>query len=156
MSDRARDLLRRAAERAATEPSLLASLLRAYRELQGMDEEQLASELECNVADLSRLGLCRRPDPGSARFRADVQRIAAHVGVSPVALARVVRTVSAAGALRSEGQRAEAGQLLAARDREAEPEGSSPGDGPPAASGATPEEGPSTSNPRPAAEGEEA
>jgi hypothetical protein len=107
------DLLRKAAQRASRRPHFLAAVLRAYQELQGMDEKQLADELDCRPADLPRLGLCRRPTSEPGAFRQDVERIAASCGVSALALARLVRTVDAAQALGPS-------PFLAARDHEPE------------------------------------
>lgn len=122
-----RDLLRYAAERAVSKPFYLASVLRAYQELHGMDDEQLGRQLGCDPSDLPRLGLCRRPDPAPSRFRADVEQVAEHFGLSAIALAGIVREVDATRQLRAGAGLDDAGPLLAARDRERDREsGSAP------------------------------
>jgi len=110
--------MRAAADRAAGRPFFLASVLREYQDLRGMDDEQLANELGCELDDLPRLALCRRPEREAGRFRADVERIAERFGVVPIVLARVVREVDAARQLRRDPSSSNVGDLLAARDRD--------------------------------------
>jgi hypothetical protein len=123
-ADRPDDLLRRAARRVVPDPFFMAGALDAYRALEGLDEPALAQRLGCPPDALVHLALCRRPDPTTPRFRADVERIAAHVGANPLALVRLLRAVSASDALR--GVIAETtssyGLLAAARDHEHEEE----------------------------------
>lgn len=90
-----------------------------------MDDDQLARELGCDPSDLPRLGLCRRPDPTPGKFGPDVERVAAHFGLSSVALARVIREVDVTQRFRSGAPLHGAGSLLAARDRESEEESTS-------------------------------
>jgi hypothetical protein len=113
----------RAARRMEGDVFYMASALAAYRAIEGLDDESLAARLSCDVDDLPSLALCRRPDPTSPRFQAEVQRIADYAGVQPLALVRLLRAVNTGNALR--GQRTSLpdnrGLLAAARDHE-EPE----------------------------------
>lgn len=109
--------LKRLADLASTRPSLMSSLMLLYREQEAMDDEQLARFLECDVAALPRLALCRRPRQ-APDFRGDIEAIAAHTGADSARLARMVRQAAAAEALGSAPGRANTSSLLmAARDR---------------------------------------
>ena len=123
MSECERALLRYAARRAADRPFFLASVLREYQELHGMDDDALARELNCTPVDLPRLGLCRcpgidTPGPNPAAYRADIDRIAARFGLAPISLARIIREVDTVRKLRATDAPRDAGRFLAARDRE--------------------------------------
>jgi hypothetical protein len=111
-------LLAKAAGRATERRFFLASALAAYQELHGMDDNALAAYLGCPPDRLSRLALCRRPDPGSTGFRNDTQRVAAYAGANPLRLGTLLRAVESAEALRGDGDAS--GALLAARDAEPE------------------------------------
>jgi hypothetical protein len=121
--------LTRLARLAHKRPDLLASLIAAYQEQEGLDDTGLATFLDCPPGMLPRLALCRRPRQ-APHFRQDVERIASYVQASPIKLARLIRAAESREAL---GQLSGAGPslLLAARDRE-EREGSQ--DEPPDAS----------------------
>jgi hypothetical protein len=83
-----------------------------------MDDDTLARFLGCSTEELPRLGLCRRPNPGSPDFRAAVEQIARFSGVTPFPLARLLRDVEAVEALRGAQPRVGSeGTFLAARDR---------------------------------------
>ncbi|MFN8557421.1 MAG: hypothetical protein U0531_08745 [Dehalococcoidia bacterium] len=110
-------LHRMAARRAEADDFFVGAALAAYRDLEELDDDGLMRALGCDRAGLTRLALCRRPDPASPRFMADVERIAAHAGALPIALVRLLRAVEAHAAL-SGGART--GFLAAARDREDE------------------------------------
>ena len=119
-----RDLLHYATQRAEPRRFFVASALAAYRELHGMNETDLATLLDCAPAALPRLALCRLPDPSTAQFRLDVERIAAYSGVNSLRLANLLRDVDATTALRrltqGQMQTPDQGFLLAARDRSQE------------------------------------
>jgi hypothetical protein len=115
MSERALD---RAAERASQSPFFLGFALARYARIEGLrDDAELARRLACHPATLSRLRLCRRPDGGSARFAADVLRIAQRFGLDPARLAELLRQVDALDALRAVEDTA-GSWLAAARDRD--------------------------------------
>ncbi len=113
------DLLFRAAERGANHSFFLAATLRAYADLEALDDDGLAARLGCHRGDLPALALCRRPETGDA-FAMDVQRIAGRFGVDAARLAEIVRLVDALGALgKGAAERSSEARLLAAaRDRE--------------------------------------
>jgi len=112
-------LLRSAALRATHNPFFLGSALAAYQSEHRLDDRALAHHLFCPVSRLSRLALCRRPDPASPSFRQDVEQIAAYARAQPLRLGALLREVDAALALR--GARDSGTALLAARD--ADPDG---------------------------------
>ena len=93
------DLLRRAAERAARSPVMLASALLPYARAEGLDDAALAARIGCPPERLAELLWCRRPAPN--RFRADVERIAAHFQLNAGELAAAIRMADAIEALRS-------------------------------------------------------
>ena len=106
-------VLARAAARAEGDPFFLAAALAAYRADAELDNAALAAELGCAESALPRLSLCRWPRGDSPMFREDVNRIAAYTGVNAARLARLLRAVDAASALRA----APPAPLLAAQDR---------------------------------------
>jgi len=112
-------LLRAAANRARGRAGFLGYDLAAYQELTGHDPLQ---RLEIDQRRLDRLALCRTPRRG-ARFGHDVLAISAHVEVSPVSLARVLRLADVFAELQDFGRSADehadqspAAVLAAARD----------------------------------------
>ena len=117
-----RDILQWAAKRAAEEPQLLGYELREYREVNAATEDDLAIALECPRDALVCLALCRRPNPNTPSFRADVDQIALHCGVNAQKLAVLLREVDSLRTIRqvpvpphlAAGQ---SGLLAAARDR---------------------------------------
>jgi hypothetical protein len=115
-------LLAWAARRAQGRDSFIASDLAAYQEHHRLDEAQLAAWLDCATQALADLALCRRPSADAPSFRADVERIAVHVGVRAERLARLLRETGAIAALRTApadpSAPAEHGFLMAARDRQ--------------------------------------
>jgi hypothetical protein len=113
-----RALLARAGLRAAGRPFFLASALAGFQAVRHMTDDQLATFLGCAPEALAELGLCRRPDPAESTFRADVERVAAHVGAASQQLARLLREVDSVAALRrAPSAPIDRGALLAARDR---------------------------------------
>ena len=111
-----RDLLAQAAERASSDPFFLGYALRAYRQAQEMDVEELSGWLGCPPGDLPRLALCRCPAPD--RFQDDLQRLSHRFGLRTDRLAALLRQVEFLEALRLQPQPTSTGLLLAARDSE--------------------------------------
>ncbi len=109
--------LARLASLATSRPSLMSSLMKLYREREGMDDEQLAAFLECDPGALPRLALCRRPRQ-APDFRGDIEAIAAHTGADPSRLARMVRAAEVQEALGGEGGAGGPSILMAARDHD--------------------------------------
>jgi hypothetical protein len=95
--------------------------MQLYREREGMDDEDLAAFLECDIEALPRLALCRRPRQAPG-FRGDIEAIAAHTGANATRLAQLVRAaeaVEALGAREGKGYRAgPTSMLMAARDHD--------------------------------------
>jgi ribosomal protein L12E/L44/L45/RPP1/RPP2 len=124
------ELLAWAASRAAKWPHLLSSVIERYRRAHGLSDEQLCDMLGCDLDTLNRVRLCARPDPDSAAFAIDIQRIAGRFGVNVGVLTAIVREVDVVEALKQAGQVAapfaSSGMpemLKAARDREQDDEG---------------------------------
>jgi hypothetical protein len=114
-------LLQHAAKKVAQNRFFLAGYLNEFKIIRGITEEELAQFLGCSPGLLPKLALCRRPDPVSPRFRADVERIAVAFDIRPEHLARLMREVDALTALkdtRPKKQEVPDGLLAAARDDE--------------------------------------
>jgi hypothetical protein len=114
-------LLRYAAKRIAHNRFFLARYLNEFRASRGITEGELARFLGCSPVLLPKLALCRRPDPDSPGFRADVERIAAAFDMPPGHLVRLIREVDALEALKDTGTKKQGvpdGLLAAARDDE--------------------------------------
>lgn len=109
--------LTRLASLATSRLSLMSSLMKLYREREGMDDEQLAAFLECDPGALPRLALCRRPRQ-APDFRGDIEAIAAHTGANPGRLAKMVRAAEVQEALSGGGTAGGPSMLMAARDHE--------------------------------------
>jgi hypothetical protein len=126
--------LDRLARRVAGDPFFLAFALAGYARSEQLDDPALAAKLDCAVATLTHLRLCRIPRPQAPFFWQDVERIATHFAVSPDVLAEVVRHGQSLMHLQSPGsnrQDESAGFLMAARDNADDatpdpPEGESP------------------------------
>ena len=67
---------------------LLAPLLRAYLTREHLTAQELATRLGCPLSVLPRLWLCEQPR--AAQFEADVERIAASLGLGVEPLARLI------------------------------------------------------------------
>ncbi len=106
--------LDRLARLARERPHLLAGPLQLYKEQEGLDNEQIAALLGCELEALPRLALCERPRP-APHFREDVERIAAYIHADMLQLARVIRAAETREAL-SSGPATARPTLLAARD----------------------------------------
>lgn len=117
MCDRSRDLIARAAARAADRPFYLASAIAAFRELHGMDDPDLARFLACSTDTLARLRLCRLPDVESPQFQSDVRQIAQRFAIDPQSLLELLREVSSIKTMRGSPQATSKGFLMAARDK---------------------------------------
>lgn len=96
--------------------NLLAGLLTLYKEQEGLDDEQLAQRLGCEIEAIARLALCERPRSGP-HFREDVQRIATYIHADMLQLAMLIRALEAREAF-SHQSSATSPTLLAARDHE--------------------------------------
>lgn len=97
-------------------PNLLAGPLALYKQQEGLDDQQLAVMLGCEVEALSRLALCERPRQ-APHFREDVERIARYIQADMMQLAMLIRAAESREAL-SQGSSVAEPTLLAARDYE--------------------------------------
>jgi mannose-6-phosphate isomerase-like protein (cupin superfamily) len=97
MSD---DVLIRLAQRASSDPDLMASLIAQYCAARDAGWEQAAEALGLEAGQLAKLALCRRPRPD--RFDQDTALIAQYVGLEAAALARFVHDAQRAAAHRFE------------------------------------------------------
>lgn len=113
-----RDIIAWAANRAATQAFFLANYLAQYQALQHMEDAQLADFLGCTEEKLRDLALCRRPDPSTPGFKAEVELIATYAGLKSTRLAELIRNVEALTALTTTATTQHSNSLLmAARDR---------------------------------------
>ena len=111
-----RPSLERLALLAQGRPNLLAGPLALYQEQEGLDDQQFAAMLGCDIEALPKLALCERPRP-APHFRQDVGRIAHYIHADTLQLAKLIRAAESREALSSR-QNASLPALLAARDFE--------------------------------------
>jgi hypothetical protein len=76
--------------RFAADPFFAGAALSRFERRTGLEEDQLAAFLGCEVAALPRLALYRWPNPDSPRFGEQVQRIADRTGADVVRLATIL------------------------------------------------------------------
>ena len=67
----------------ADDPSFMAHLLARYQAQEHLSEEALLRQLGLTRARLTRLALCRRPNPSAPDFAIHIREIAAYVGLDP-------------------------------------------------------------------------
>ena len=84
----------RAARALADDPQVIASALTAYARRAGLAEPALPAWLGITPERLPHLALCRRPDPASPTFAADVTALAAYVGCAPERLRTLLEQVA--------------------------------------------------------------
>jgi hypothetical protein len=114
-------LLQFASRKAAKNHFFLAVTLSDFCMFRRMGEDELAKFLGCSPVVLTRLSLCRRPDPDSSRFRSDIERIANILGIKSVQLAQLIRevdTINALAKVKAMKQESPEGLLAVARDAE--------------------------------------
>jgi hypothetical protein len=118
--------LERLAQTVESDPFFLAAPLRYYADSQQLDDDALAGQLGCDRDTLTRLRLCRNPQPMPPHFWDDVDRIATRFQIDPDRLAEMVRLGQALlqAQPRAGGSVPGPGFLLAARE---EPENEPPG-----------------------------
>ena len=88
-------LLEQVAQRLASDPQFMASLLETHRRQEGISQK--AQELLLGVDRLGflRLALSRRPDGNSGAFRAQAEQIARYTGAQLAPLVQLIRRVDA-------------------------------------------------------------
>jgi hypothetical protein len=115
-------------KRVEGDPFFLAALLKVYANGEALDDAGLAAAPGCGPEALAGLRLCRAPRAGAKEFRADVARVAGHLGLDEARLLSVLRRAEALRALAA-AQAGTRGVLLAARDGQPPgPEGAPPGE----------------------------
>lgn len=121
-------LLRRFVRRLSAETTYMAGAMAQYQRAEQIDDEALAQQLGTTAEMLTRLAMCKRPDPNSARFADEVRQIASFTGSDASVLARLLRQMQAlatfaempkptARADAARASRFEANILAAARDQ---------------------------------------
>lgn len=108
--------LDRLAQLAQERPTLLAGPLQLYKEQEGLEDQQLAAMLGCELEAIPRLALCERPRP-APHFREDVERIASYIHADMLQLAMLIRAAESREALSHRPGTARP-ILLAARDHD--------------------------------------
>ena len=103
-------------DRARIDAFFIGKALAEYETVHDMDEQELASWLECNSAALIRLALCRMPDNMAGDFQQKVHQISEFVQCNADRLVQLMRETAVLSALREETQDTSGGFLLAARD----------------------------------------
>ena len=109
---------RKVAVRLEDDPTTMAWVLARYREAEDADDALIAISLGIDQARIPHLALCSRPR--DELFRSDIETIAEHIGMDPLALAEVVRRVDAVTGFGQRPRGHRGGILAAARDRAAE------------------------------------
>src|SRR5437879_4873471 len=121
MSSNPSKALERAAQRALTSDFFLASTLYEYQQANHLSGEALAALLGCDVKDLPRLALSRRPSAiNESVFWHDIEHLAQRFHLSADQLTTIIRRVDSLRALRQhlDATSSAQGMLRAARDRE--------------------------------------
>jgi hypothetical protein len=95
------EIVRIAAERAASEPAFFAHVLREYCVMFGLDLRSLATKLGCNIHDMTRLALCRKPDFDAPKWHEDLEKIAHFAHVDSQLLLQLLREVDTLTAMRA-------------------------------------------------------
>jgi hypothetical protein len=95
------EIVRIAAERAASEPAFFAHVLREYCAMFGLDLRSLATQLGCNIHDITRLALCRKPDFDAPKWHEDLETIAHFVHIDSQRLLQLLREVDTLTAMRA-------------------------------------------------------
>ena len=95
------EIVQIAAERAASEPAFFAHVLREYCAMFGLDLRSLATKLGCNIHDMTRLALCRKPDFDAQQWHEDLEKIAHFVHVDSQLLLQLLREVDTLTAMRA-------------------------------------------------------
>ena len=87
------ELIRIAAERAASEPAFFAHVLREYCAMFGLNQRSLATKLGCKIDDVTRLALCRKPDFDAPKWHEELEKIAHFVHIDSQLLLQLLREV---------------------------------------------------------------
>lgn len=88
-------VLRRFARRLSADVGYMAVAMAQYQKAEQIDDEALAQQLGTTAEMLTRLAMCKRPDPNSVRFSDEVRQIATFTGSDASVLARLLRQTHA-------------------------------------------------------------
>lgn len=97
-SQETKRLLIQLAYRAQNEEGLMARVLMRYQQLEKMNDDALAAQLQTDALGLARLALCKLP-VSDARFAEQVRKIATYAKADPAQIASVIRYVESMDAL---------------------------------------------------------
>lgn len=115
--------LRAAATRLERDSFFMASIFADYRTALRLNDQQIAKALDCNIADLTSLALCRTPRLNDEKlFLSDVQAIANYIGCDWGELAKIIRIARSVSTLTRYKGRPESQLLKAARDKHEDPD----------------------------------
>jgi hypothetical protein len=120
MSSKPSKALIYAARKAVKSEFFLAGILDEYQQTHHLDNEALAKMLECDIYDLPRLALCRRPATNQISFVNDIDHLAQRFHLRANQLAAIIRQVDSLRILRQQLTTTQntQGMLRAARDRD--------------------------------------
>src|SRR5204862_7583514 len=92
--------LNRAAQRATSNEFFLANVFSIYQRARNLNDEALARQLQCEINDLPRLALCRRPSSEGGTFLGDIQHLAQRFRLNANQLMFIIRQVDALNEMR--------------------------------------------------------
>lgn len=119
------DQLRLLVAKLKKNPDFFAWVLSSYQQKEHIDDEHLIVHLKTTPEMLVRLALCKRPNPSSSDFAAQIRQISTYTNIDPSTLANIIRQVEALeflskipnkGSTQMIGRLA-TGLLVAARDK---------------------------------------
>lgn len=123
------DSIARFVSRTKDDPLFVGHSLRAFAAARDLDEAHIAAFLGCGQGAISRLAMCRQPSVNEETYQQDIEQIAAFVGCDSSRLQQLLRETMGISVLReSTASVRDNVTLLAARDRQDEPDGDEPND----------------------------
>ena len=105
--------LKNLARRVEDDPFFLSCALKRYAQSEGLNDQDLAVRLRCDVEKLALVRLCRVPQPEDDSFCEDIEHIAARFALDADVLIEAIRRGQAILQMSQVGT---APPLLAARD----------------------------------------
>lgn len=114
MNPNANSTLHLLAEKLRDDPDFMAFILDQFCKQEGISVLELPESLGIMPEMVTRLALCRKPNPDTVDFARSVREIADYTFADEAVLANVIRRVSSIHSLRSAKEEA---FLAAARDR---------------------------------------
>lgn len=117
------------AHRLQNNPDFMAQVLAAYQRQERLSDQALMAHLNTTSKMLTRLALCKKPDPNSPEFANQIRQIASYTEIEATQIANIVRQVESLQKLTEQSQpnvpqentthqpQLSKGLLAAARDR---------------------------------------